>query len=128
MSAESVPPIAGEQAPARYRLVGTTTEQDTCQCCGRTDLKRVVVLHDGDDDGFFGAQCAARLLPTPVGDLTREATTAQRQADQAAAVAAGFGADLEGSTPSSPRACVRFHKDHAAFDRYLAAGREPQQH
>src|SRR6266536_2006066 len=110
MSAESVPPIAGEQAPAFYWLVGTTTEQDTCQCCGRTDLKRVVVLHDGDDDGFFGSQCAARLLGTPVGDLNREATTAQRQreradraardaaqrqADQAVAVAAGFGADLD---------------------------------
>ncbi len=104
-------PTASAHAPARYRLVGTTTERDTCQCCGRTELKRVVVLHDGDDDVYVGSQCAARLLGKPVGALNREAATAQRQreraeraardaaqrqADRAAAVAAGFGDDLEG--------------------------------
>ncbi len=158
MSAEPVPPTAPERAPARYRLVRTTTERDTCQCCGRTELKRVVVLHDGEDYVFFGSQCAARLLGTPVGDLNREATTAQRQreradraardaaqrqADRAAAVAAGFGDDLDAVNAFfTARACARFHTDpattasfraglaerhHAAFDRYLAAGREPQQ-
>ena len=60
-----------------------------------------------------------------------------------AAVAAGFGADLDAvNALFTARACARFHTDpattasfraglaerhHAAFDRYLAAGREPQQ-
>jgi hypothetical protein len=64
---------------ARYRLVGVTDERDSCDCCGRTDLKRVVVLHDGDDHVFFGSHCTARLLGKPVGDVNREATAGQRQ-------------------------------------------------
>ena len=54
---------------ACYRLVGVTDERDSCDCCGRTNLKRVVVLHDGDDHVFIGPHCAAKLLGTS-WDLT----------------------------------------------------------
>jgi hypothetical protein len=137
---------------ARYRLVGVTDERDSCDCCGRTNLKRVVVLHDGDDHVFFGSHCAARLLGKPVRDVNRQANAAQRQrvqaertarhaaqrkAERAEALAAGFGADLDGiNAYVLARACVRFasdpqtiasrraglpERDRAAFDRYLAA-------
>jgi hypothetical protein len=144
---------------ARYRLVGVTDERDTCDCCGRTDLKRVVVLHDGDNHVFFGSQCAARLLGKPVRDVNHEATAAQRrreqaertarhaaqrEAERAEALAAGFGADLDGiNAYVLARACVRFasdpqtiasrraglpERDRAAFDRYLAATHALGQH
>jgi hypothetical protein len=144
---------------ARYRLVGVTDERDSCDCCGRTDLKRVVVLHDGYDHVFFGSQCTARLLGKPVGDINREATAAQqqrvqaertarhaaqREAERAEALAAGFGADLDGiNAYVMARACVRFvsdpqtiasrraglpERDRAAFDRYLAATPAHRQH
>ena len=137
---------------ARYRLVDVTDERDSCDCCGRTNLKRVVVIHDGDDYVFFGSHCAARLLGKPVRDGNCEATAAerrraqaertarhatQREAECAEAVAAGFGADLDGiNAYVLARACVRFAIDpqtiasrraglperyRAAFDRYLAA-------
>lgn len=112
---------------ARYRLVGVTDERDSCDCCGRTDLKRVVVLHDGDDHVFFGSHCAARLLGKPVRDVNREANAAQRRREQAErtarhaaqreaerteALAAGFRADLDGiNAYVLARACVRFASD-----------------
>jgi hypothetical protein len=112
---------------ARYRLVGVTDERDTCDCCRRTNLKRVVVLHDGDDYVFFGSHCAARLLGKPVRDVNHEATAAQRRRDQAErtawhaaqreaerveALAAGFRADLDGiNAYVLARACVRFASD-----------------
>jgi len=101
---------------------------------------------------FFGSQCAARLLGKPVRDVNHEANAAQRrreqaertarhaaqrEAERAEALAAGFGADLDGiNAYVLARACVRFasdppmiasrraglpERDRAAFDRYLAA-------
>jgi hypothetical protein len=112
---------------ARYRLVGVTDERDSCDCYGRADLKRVVVLHDGDDHVFFGTHCAARLLGKPVRDVDHEANAAQRRREQAErtarhaaqreaerleALAAGFRADLEGIYAYVlARACVRFASD-----------------
>jgi hypothetical protein len=78
-SAEVAAVSAKHGGVARYRMVGITDERDSCDCCGRTNLKRVVVLHDGDDHLFFGSHCAAKLLGKPVGDVKRQATAAQWQ-------------------------------------------------
>jgi hypothetical protein len=112
---------------ARYRLADVTDERDSCDCCGRTNLKRVVVLHDGDDYVFFGSHCAARLLGKPVRDVNRQASAAQwrreqaertaryaarRETERAEALAAGFRADLDGiNAYVLARACVRFASD-----------------
>lgn len=50
------------QPPSRYIVAGVTDERDTCECCGKTDLKRVVVLLDLDTDEFvfYGTTCADR--------------------------------------------------------------------
>lgn len=62
----------------KYAMVGINDEQDTCLCCGKAGLKRVVWLvpldQDGNRDGnaeHYGTTCAARILgysyPTSAG-------------------------------------------------------------
>ena len=53
----------------QYRLVGCNDDFDTCACCGKTGLKRVMMLAPLDPDGGvedeaspYGTSCAARLL------------------------------------------------------------------
>lgn len=52
-----------------YNFKGINDEHDTCECCGRTNLKRVVWLAPADQDGNdtgdaipHGTQCAAKVL------------------------------------------------------------------
>ena len=52
----------------KYRIVGINDDQDSCLCCGRTGLKRVVWMIpldvDGNADGtpeHYGTSCAARI-------------------------------------------------------------------
>lgn len=62
----------------KYRIVGINDEQDTCQCCGRSGLNRVVWMVPVDVDGntegepeHYGTSCAARIAgysyPTSAG-------------------------------------------------------------
>lgn len=53
----------------RYRYIATNDEADSCSCCGRTGLKRVVWLVELDPDGGelgdaapYGTTCGAHLL------------------------------------------------------------------
>lgn len=52
-------------APA-YRVKGTTDDITTCDCCGRTNLKKTVILAMLDADGnqedqtYYGTACAAK--------------------------------------------------------------------
>lgn len=45
-------------------MVGITDERDTCELCGKKNLKRCVVLEDTDTHGivYYGTDCAARVL------------------------------------------------------------------
>lgn len=47
-----------------FKMVGITDERDTCELCGKTNLKRCVVLQDTDAGGivYYGTDCAARVL------------------------------------------------------------------
>lgn len=54
-----------EFEPSRFRCVGMDDSADTCACCGKTGLKRVVWLfdtHSTDDAAPYGTTCAALLL------------------------------------------------------------------
>ena len=73
----------------RYEAVGVTDERDTCDICGKTGLKRVVVLRDDEGEYIYaGTTCAAK----PLGRSSREvkaivenlerAQAAQERADQ----------------------------------------------
>lgn len=65
-----------------YRVLGTTDDVTTCECCGRADLKGTVVLQwtlDGEDVGgpvFFGCVCAARAVGEPAKAIKAAAKSA----------------------------------------------------
>jgi hypothetical protein len=46
----------------QVKVLGTTDETSTCECCGKTNLKRVVVLNIEGDVVRYGCDCAARTL------------------------------------------------------------------
>jgi len=49
---------------AAYLIEGITDAVSTCDCCGRTGLRRVVALRDAEtgEVAMFGTTCAARAL------------------------------------------------------------------
>jgi hypothetical protein len=51
-----------ETENTRYRILGTCDDVTTCDCCGRTNLKRTVALLVNDFPKFFGSTCAARAM------------------------------------------------------------------
>jgi hypothetical protein len=65
-----------------YRVLGTTDDVTTCECCGRADLKGTVALQwtlDGEDVGgpvFFGCVCAARAVGEPAKAIKAAAKSA----------------------------------------------------
>lgn len=67
-----------------FTVAGITDEVDTCECCGRTDLKRAVALQDRDSGEvtFFGVVCAARALAIDAGDVLPLAKDAQRRVER----------------------------------------------
>lgn len=49
-------------------LLAVTDETNTCECCGKTNLKRVAVLQLADGSVVrYGRDCAARKLGKVVG-------------------------------------------------------------
>ena len=70
----------------RYTIEGVTDERDSCDCCGKTGLKRTVVLADSDGEFvFFGTTCAARAMRVQVREVRagiRNAAARQREADR----------------------------------------------
>lgn len=66
----------------RVEYFGITDENDTCGCCGKTNLKKAVMLFILDEDGnrdelvYYGTTCAAKALsvrPTQVTKMAEEA-------------------------------------------------------
>jgi len=45
-----------------YKIIGIDTQNTACECCGREDLKAVVILRGGAGDVRFGRGCAARAM------------------------------------------------------------------
>jgi len=45
------------------RILGTNDAQDSCDCCGKTNLRRVVWLSiDENDPVAYGVSCAAKAI------------------------------------------------------------------
>lgn len=79
------------------KIIGVTDEVCTCDCCGRTDLKRTIVLDLGEGNiVHFGSLCAARSMGrTGKGQqhkVENEAASAQFLADREKMIAAKVAA------------------------------------
>lgn len=44
------------------KVLGISDEVTTCECCGRQNLKRTVVLGSEDGQRYYGTDCAAAAL------------------------------------------------------------------
>jgi hypothetical protein len=70
---------------AVYRIKGTTEDITTCDRCGRTDLKRTVIVATLDADGTevdafnAGTDCAATLAKLTEHEVRAAADTADRR-------------------------------------------------
>ena len=52
-----------------FRILGTNDEVTTCECCGRSGLKKTVVLTDGEREVRYGTECAARAMQVSKRDV-----------------------------------------------------------
>lgn len=74
-------------APAKKaQLLGTTDECDTCDLCGRDDLKRTVVIRllDSGETIYAGSDCASRTLGWTQATVRSRAKAADRDAHRKA--------------------------------------------
>jgi hypothetical protein len=44
------------------KILGINDDVTTCECCGRTNLKKTVVLETDSGEKHYGTQCAATAL------------------------------------------------------------------
>lgn len=44
------------------RILGITNDITTCECCGKSNLKKTVVLDFGDAVKHYGCDCAAKAI------------------------------------------------------------------
>lgn len=66
---------------ARFQVIGISDEVLACDCCGKTNLKRTVVIQDNETSEvkYFGTTCAA--APAKGFDLVKEIKEAVRAND-----------------------------------------------
>ncbi len=59
----------------KYQIIGTTDDVDTCDCCGRINLKKTVILKDAEsgEEVYFGTECAAKALNWAIQEVTKTA-------------------------------------------------------
>lgn len=77
-----------------YKAEGITRDVDTCDCCGRVDLKKTVMMRfyvDNEPEQhieYFGTTCASKCVGNRTGkkvtarQVQEEAEAAQREVDQ----------------------------------------------
>ena len=70
-------------ATATWQILGITDERDVCELCGKVNLKKVVVLTDGDAVVYVGTECAATLANRSAAYVARKAASAARAASVA---------------------------------------------
>lgn len=69
------------------KVIGINDEVTTCECCGRQNLKRTVVLSSGDGERRYGTECAARALGLDRLAVERQVRSAQKKATEEAIAA-----------------------------------------
>ena len=68
-----------------YIFQGYTDSVTTCDCCGRSDLKRTVALWAAEqgEEVYFGTSCASHALKMSAKEVKVNADLAQRAKDEA---------------------------------------------
>jgi hypothetical protein len=61
-------------------ILGTTDEVTACDRCGRTDLKKTVVLNLEGEIVHFGTECASKTLGQSAKEIRESVKVAQDQA------------------------------------------------
>lgn len=55
------------------KIIAITDETSTCECCGKTNLKKVIVMqNDNGDIVRYGTDCAAKAQRKSSGTVKRE--------------------------------------------------------
>lgn len=72
-----------------FRFEGTTDQIDTCDCCGKSNLKITVKILDLEtgEELNFGTTCAARALSLSAVEVKAESRAADKAREEAAAAA-----------------------------------------
>jgi hypothetical protein len=72
-----------------YTIKGTTQDYTTCDCCGRDNLKKTVILiphsngeSHSDAEVYFGVDCAARALGKSESGTRNKAENIERARQQ----------------------------------------------
>jgi hypothetical protein len=63
------------------KILGINDDVTTCECCGKSNLKKTVVLNITDAIVHYGVNCAARRLLKSKATIESLAITAQSQAN-----------------------------------------------
>lgn len=77
------------------RILGITADVTTCECCGRTNLKKTVALETDGRQVHFGVDCAALAMRGSKKSRERKAVESEASAMSLAAkwVAAGHSVE-----------------------------------
>lgn len=59
------------------KVLGINNEVTTCDCCGRSNLKKTVVIGDECGERRYGVVCAARFLGRKPADIRGAAVGAE---------------------------------------------------
>lgn len=67
----------------QYRIVGTSEEHTQCERCGRSDLKKTIVVETTDADGngngdyqYYGSDCVSKIVGKDAGAIEKKALEA----------------------------------------------------
>ena len=47
--------------PTEIRILGVSDEVPTCDCCGKTNLKKTIVIEIDGDVQYWGTECAKQV-------------------------------------------------------------------
>lgn len=103
------------QVTERWVCLGIDEDCETCDCCGRTGLKKTIVMGirqtesgETDEVGRFGCVCAAKHSGLPAARIRVLARTAQNERELQSAVAEGqrVADSLLGVEPPAPAVTV----------------------
>lgn len=56
-----------------WKILGINDEVTVCECCARRNLKKTVILSNGDEERRYGTACAAKALGRKEAHVKAEA-------------------------------------------------------